>query len=166
MRFQADRTHKLRKVFKMGFSKGVSGNPGGKSNSFHEFTQIARRMSRSALYRIQQLAQTHPDANIRLAADKVLLERAWGRPVTPVSVNAESLGRPAFVIRVPTQIASAEDWEKTVELERTAYESQPALPPPAPQPTPEALGATVESPPVEKPTRVSRVLTGLRPLSR
>ena len=121
---------------------------GNQKTVFSEFTALARSMAPRALYRIRQLAETDPDPAIRLAADKVLLERAWGRPVTPVSVNAEALGRPAFVIRVPTQIASAEDWERTVELERSAYEAQPALPPPAPQATPEAQQPIVE---VEEP---------------
>lgn len=105
----------------------------GKLTGFKEFTELARRKAPAALERIEKLAKSHPDAAIRLAADKVLLERAWGRPITPVAVNAETLGTPQFVIRTPAPIATATDWEKTVELERSEYEAR-ALPAPGASP--------------------------------
>lgn len=128
-----------------GFQKGVSGNPGGKPTGFREFTELARKKTPAALRRIEKLAEEHPDAAIRLAADKVILERGWGKPVTPIAVNAESLGQPQFVIRTPAPIATAGDWERTVELERSEYEAR-ALPAPAATPA-----AHVENEPAATP---------------
>lgn len=119
-----------------------------RSSKFAEFTELARTMAPAALKRVEHAAKHHKDAAIRLAADKVLLERAWGKPVTPVAVDAGALGTPSFVIKVPIVAPSADAWEQAVELERTEYEAQ-ALPAPA-------ASVAAPGPAVETPSRASR----------
>jgi hypothetical protein len=64
------------------WTKGVSGNPGGRPKAVVEVQELARletAASIAALVRIRDAEDTPPAAVV--AAATALLDRAWGRPV-------------------------------------------------------------------------------------
>lgn len=66
----------------MGFQKGVSGNPGGKSKTPKEVQTLARQYTAQA---IGALVKALAEPNERVKAADILLERGWGKVTQPYS---------------------------------------------------------------------------------
>lgn len=66
----------------MGFQKGVSGNPGGKSKTPKEVQTLARQYTAHA---IGALVKALTEPNERVKAADILLERGWGKVTQPMS---------------------------------------------------------------------------------
>ena len=79
------------------FSKGQSGNPGGKGGLFQEITSIARKASPDAVRRIIELMQDE-DSRVSLMACMAVLDRAFGKVKDPM-VDAKT-GNAKLVDRI------------------------------------------------------------------
>jgi hypothetical protein len=71
------------------WQKGVSGNAGGRPKIAAEVKELARRYGPEAFRRIVQLMRSD-DERVALAAATVVLDRAYGRPITPVADVGEA----------------------------------------------------------------------------
>ncbi len=68
------------------FTKGVSGNPGGRPKALGDIQELARQQSPQAintLAKIMNNEKTPPAA--RVAAATALLDRGYGKPTQPIS---------------------------------------------------------------------------------
>jgi hypothetical protein len=99
----------------MPWSKGQSGNPGGRPKALAEVVALARAETAAnvrALIRIRDAADSPPAAVV--AAVGVLFDRAFGKPTQPLAGDPENPVQ--WVIRGPEQCASTEEWlEKYAE---------------------------------------------------
>ena len=91
------------------FEKGVSGNPGGKSSAGIELTRAARALGMEGLEAITAIARMHMDAEVRMAAWGMILDRGFGRPRQQVDIAGDIEHR--FVIRAPEVADDASEWE-------------------------------------------------------
>lgn len=73
------------------YKPGQSGNPGGRRKLTSEqkaelthFIEACRLRSREALQVIVQLMKHADRETVRLAAAQFIIERAYGKPVTPI----------------------------------------------------------------------------------
>jgi hypothetical protein len=101
------------------FSKGQSGNPGGRPKELREVTELARSAAPEAvkaLVNIMNDSEAPPTA--RIAAATAILDRGFGRPAQSVDVSG------AVVVHDLTRLTDAQ----LDELERLV--AIIALPPP------------------------------------
>lgn len=71
----------------MPFVKGSSGNPGGRPAVIKEVRELAQKHAPAAIERLAMLVQD-PDGRVAVAACNALLDRAVGKPVQAVEVDA------------------------------------------------------------------------------
>lgn len=65
------------------FKEGTSGNPGGRPKSLADIQEIARSRSGEALDVITRIMREGKPLE-QLQAARLVLERAWGKPVAPI----------------------------------------------------------------------------------
>lgn len=64
------------------FTKGVSGNPGGRPKDIYHVRELARQYTDEAVNTLAEIAnnpKSPPSARVQAA--NALLDRAWGKPV-------------------------------------------------------------------------------------
>lgn len=71
----------------MPFVKGSSGNPGGRPAVVKEVRELAQRYAPAAIERLAELVKD-PDGRVAVAACNALLDRAIGKPLQAVEVDA------------------------------------------------------------------------------
>lgn len=72
----------------MAFTKGQSGNPGGRVGVPLEVRELARSFTEESITRLATwMRSDHPQASV--AAAEKLLDRAWGKPSQPVDGDGE-----------------------------------------------------------------------------
>jgi len=74
-----------------GFSKGTSGNPGGRPRSLASVMYEARRYTHESLKTFVKLMRTAESESVKLNAAEALLSRAWGRPIQALQVDGRFL---------------------------------------------------------------------------
>jgi hypothetical protein len=74
-----------------GFSKGTSGNPGGRPRSLASVMYEARRYTHESLKTSVKLMRTAESESVKLNAAEALLSRAWGRPIQALQVDGRFL---------------------------------------------------------------------------
>jgi hypothetical protein len=77
----------MNKTGRGGFSKGVSGNPGGRPKSVANLTLEARKHSFMAIAALAAIARKGKSETARIAAAVALLDRGYGRPQQSVEMN-------------------------------------------------------------------------------
>src|SRR3954451_12897672 len=90
----------------LGFRKGVSGNPGGRSKILREVERLALSYSKEAVERLHHLAHHGRSERIQVAACIALLDRALGRPAVRI-VDKDGEDRP-IVGRIENVIVSSD----------------------------------------------------------
>ena len=72
------------------WTKGQSGNPGGRPKALGDIREIARKHTREAIKTLVTVMQT-PKATdqARVHAATALLDRAWGRPAQTIRASVE-----------------------------------------------------------------------------
>lgn len=83
------------------FSRGVSGNPGGRPRAALDVQTLAREHTAKA---IETLVKALDDGRLCVSAAVHLLERGWGRPLAPVTLDGTER-----VTSVVLNIVSARD---------------------------------------------------------
>ncbi|MFO1098237.1 MAG: hypothetical protein U1E81_08165 [Xanthobacteraceae bacterium] len=77
----------------MPFVKGQSGNPGGRRSKLPpEVRDLARRHTAASVAVLAANLKSKVPA-VRNQAAAVLLDRGWGKPVTPIEANVSILDR-------------------------------------------------------------------------
>lgn len=74
-----------------GFSKGRSGNPGGRLRSLASVMHEARRHTQPALATLVKLMKTARSESVKLGAAEAILSRGWGRPIQAFQVDGRFL---------------------------------------------------------------------------
>ena len=86
------------------FTKGQSGNPGGRPRATAELRNLAQTAGLDAFRRVVELTR-HEDPKIALEAVKIVLDRGFGRPAQPV--DGDGQGGP-IVQKIELVIVDAE----------------------------------------------------------
>lgn len=121
---------------------GVSGNPTGKPHGWAEFRALCREYAPQVVHRLVSIAMGEPqvrlidrqvrgktqqfenrytpDLKVQVAAGEVILDRAYGRPVQPISGQDEEgnhtpLRIEQIVVRVRDDLVDANGYAKTIE---------------------------------------------------
>ena len=66
------------------FSKGRSGNPGGRPKDEQKVAELARSYTREAIETLAELMRSSKDERVRGTAAQALLDRGWGKPKVEV----------------------------------------------------------------------------------
>ena len=89
------------------FTKGQSGNPGGRPKGVAEVQDLARQHAPEALDRLVAIMRSDNE-RAATAAASLILDRAYGKPTQPIDGNGE--GGPLMVIvRKFSPIGSGDD---------------------------------------------------------
>jgi hypothetical protein len=70
------------------FSKGVSGNPGGRPKVLGEVQELARQHAPSAIVELARLALKAKSETARIAAIRELLDHGYGRSRQAMEISA------------------------------------------------------------------------------
>jgi hypothetical protein len=70
------------------FSKGVSGNPGGRPKVLRDVQEMARPRAPSVIVELARLALKAKSETARIAAIRELLDRGYGRPRQAMEISA------------------------------------------------------------------------------
>ena len=70
------------------FTKGQSGNPGGRPRATAELRDLAQTAGLDAFRRVVELTR-HEDPKVALEAVKIVLDRGFGRPAQPVDGDGQ-----------------------------------------------------------------------------
>ena len=62
------------------FTKGQSGNPGGRPRDEKKVAKLARSYTREAIETLAELMRRGNDERVRGTAAQALLDRGWGKP--------------------------------------------------------------------------------------
>jgi len=62
------------------FSKGQSGNPGGRPRDEQKVAELARSYTKEAIDTLVDLMRNGKDERVRGTAAQALLDRGWGKP--------------------------------------------------------------------------------------
>ena len=70
------------------WTKGVTGNPGGRPAIIREIRNLARKQTEAAIETLAEICSDReaPQA-ARVAAATALLDRGWGKPTQPIDAN-------------------------------------------------------------------------------
>ena len=107
------------------FSKGVSGNPGGRPKVLGEVQELARQYAPSAIAELARLALKAKSETARIAAIRELLDRGYGRARQAMEVSAPE-GDPLDFLRLMMEEIDV------IERKRT-YKQVPKEPAPSGQ---------------------------------
>ena len=66
------------------FTKGQSGNPGGRPRDEEKVAELARSFTREAIETLAELMRRGSDERVRGTAAQALLDRGWGKPKVEV----------------------------------------------------------------------------------
>ena len=72
------------------FSKGFSGNPGGRPRDEQKVAELARSYTREAIETLVELMRSGNDERVRGTAVQALLDRGWGKPKVEVVADGAS----------------------------------------------------------------------------
>lgn len=92
-----------KKQIKGRFTKGKSGNPGGRPKKLEDVKELAATYTKDAIERLAYWMKTD-DSKASISASTALLNRAWGMPTAPVehtgkdgeAIQTENYIRPAL----------------------------------------------------------------------
>lgn len=72
------------------FSKGYTGNAGGRPRDEHKVAELARSYTTEAIDTLVDLMRHGKDDRVRGTAAQALLERGWGKPRVEVATTHKS----------------------------------------------------------------------------
>lgn len=104
-----------------GFTKGKSGNPGGRPQALASVMHEARRHTLEALRVMLKLMRSADSESVRLSASESILSRGWGRPIQAFQVD----GR--FMTKKLTELTADELSSLQERFETTEPEPQGLL---------------------------------------
>jgi len=78
------------------WTKGQSGNPGGRPRIVAEVRDLARRYTAEAVDTLVRICKSGKSESARVAAAQVLLDRGWGRPMQMTELSAIGSGEITF----------------------------------------------------------------------
>jgi len=84
---------------------GSGRKPGVPNKTTAEIRAIAQKYGRKAIHTLVKLAKESTDETIKLKAIVEILDRGYGRPVTPseVQIQSKDIGRVERIIVIPDQ---------------------------------------------------------------
>lgn len=74
------------------FTKGQSGNPGGRPKENNEVRDLARKYTKAAILKLAEWMESD-NAKASVAASMALLDRGWGKPAQAMEVSGKD-GQP------------------------------------------------------------------------
>ena len=72
------------------FTKGQSGNPGGRPRDEQKVAELARSYTTEAIETLVELMRSGNDERVRGTAAQALLDRGWGKPKVEVMADVAS----------------------------------------------------------------------------
>ena len=97
------------------FSKGKSGNPGGRPLDEQKVAELARSFTKEAIETLAELMRSSHDERVRGTAAQALLDLGWGKP--RVEVFGDESGYVLALRAVATQLDIKPENRKDGELE-------------------------------------------------
>lgn len=88
---------------------GVSPNPKGRPKEFKELKELCREYTFEAVAALVDVLRTGQPRE-RVIAANAILDRGYGKPEQSVEVSGEVT---KFVVRLPVQAPSVDEWQKT-----------------------------------------------------
>jgi uncharacterized protein with WD repeat len=93
------------------FKKGVSGNPGGRTQNAKELAKIAREYTDEAIQTIVKVMRTADKEKDRTDAADKLLDRGWGKAPQEVKLSGDTENPLQILVDRATK-ETAEEWLK------------------------------------------------------
>ncbi len=90
------------------FTKGQSGNPGGRPKGVAEVRELAQKLTPRAFEELERIAFTSPDDRARLAAIAMIFDRGYGKPEQPLKVEDDGEPREFRIVWGGVQSARPE----------------------------------------------------------
>jgi hypothetical protein len=99
----------------MRFVNGRSGNPGGRPKADGEIRELARQHTAMALATLAYICEHGQNESARVAAANAILDRGWGKAVTPVQIAPGTPGSDVLAVvtgelpQIDAQLVRGED---------------------------------------------------------
>jgi hypothetical protein len=100
-----------------GFTKGKSGNPGGRPRALANVMHEARRHTLEALRVLLKLMRTAESESVRLNAAEAILSRGWGKPIQALQVDGRFLTKKLTDL-TPDEIQALEERVGMIEADQ------------------------------------------------
>jgi hypothetical protein len=100
-----------------GFTKGKSGNPGGRPRALASVMHEARRHTLEALRVLLKLMRDAESESVRLNAAEAILSRGWGKPIQALQVDGRFLTKKLSDL-TPDEIQALEERVGMIEADQ------------------------------------------------